>query len=73
MTDTLTIGPAAKLAGVRTASLIEAADRGTIPVQWAESPTGQRIRLFSVADIQSYRQRRANRLKAELARVEGAA
>jgi hypothetical protein len=73
MQPILTIGPAATRAGVREASLIEAADRGTVPVQWTESPTGQRIRVFAVADIEAYRQRRADRLKAELDRIEGAA
>ena len=68
--ESFSLSRAAAAIGITSDSLKRAVARGSVSFTWATLPSGQRIRVFTEADIEAYKQRRISRLTGELAKAE---
>jgi len=67
----MTISSAARLLGIRPDSLLIAAQAGRINFTWGADLRGQKTRLFDPQDIEMYRERVREKLRARLAKLDG--
>ena len=69
--DKLSIGQAAKYLGIRSGSLLAAAQTGRLPFEWGLTTQGQKQRLFEKTDLETYAARQREKLLARLATLDG--